>query len=328
MPQRRVSALVTSLEPYKVPDEILYVPEGKHHIFPQSHPEGIEISMPPEKGALVAAAFQRQLNELRANSVHPRLDFDHKTQGPASGYPQTFRYQPGKGIMCGVKWSRSGKEALEGGDYGYFSPTVDIDDDGVPAALPDRGPLGALVNDPAFREMPRVAAAAAEKSPKQPAMPNELVTCGLLTETEAARENAAELARTRVSAMKSDGTTLSERDKRVAELEEENKKLKAAAAESAEKDKKAKEEEANTLIEAALADGRLDPQDEEATKDFRARLVAGDAFAKKMLAALPTKNEGIDKPIVKASAAAGGKKEETPEKGPLDRLAASIADAK
>jgi hypothetical protein len=38
-------------------------------------------------------------------------------------------------------------------DFSYFSPTFLLDDDGTPAGLPGRGPLGALVDEPAFGDV-------------------------------------------------------------------------------------------------------------------------------------------------------------------------------
>jgi phage I-like protein len=47
---------------------------------------------------------------------------------------------------------------VEGRDYSYFSPSFQIGADGAPAGLPDNGAIGALVNNPAFRDMQRIAA--------------------------------------------------------------------------------------------------------------------------------------------------------------------------
>lgn len=328
MPQR-ISALATPLEAYKIPEEIVYIPEGKNHIFPQSHPDGIVVNLPPERGAQVAAAFQTQLAELQKGNIRPRFDFDHNPKGATSGFPTGFRYEPGKGLMAATDWSGSGKRALEGGDYGYFSPTVDLDEDGVPVALPDRGPLGGLVNEPAFREIPRIAAAAADQPSNSSAMPNELVACGLLNETEAARPNAGELATQRIKAFGEDATKLTAAEKRVGELERENKDLKAKV-EAAENEKKEEgKKRADDMIEAAINDGRLDPKDEATKKDFHDRIAAGDAFAEKMLSGLSKKHDGIDKPLVTAAAAdKGGKAQETLEKPAVDRLAAAIAEGK
>jgi phage I-like protein len=330
MPQR-ISALATPLKPYEVPAEIVYIPEGRNHIFPQSHPDGILVNLPPERGAQIAAAFQDQLVKLQGGNIRPRLDFDHNAKGATSGFPTGYRYQPGAGLMCAVDWSGSGKRALEGGDYGYFSPTVDLDEEGVPVALPDRGPLGGLVNEPAFREIPRIAAGDAGKpQPKTTSMPHELVACGLLTETEAARPNAGELATTRIKAFGEDASKLAAADKRVGELETENKALKEKVEAAETKQKEEGTKRADDMIAAAVADGRLDPKDEAAKKDFHERIAAGDAFAEKMLSGLTKKHDGIDTPIVKASAAdTKDKKKDDEEKlSTTDRLAAALAEGK
>jgi phage I-like protein len=60
--------------------------------------------------------------------------------------------------MLELLWTHSGKQSVEGRDYSYFSPTFQIDPDGSPSGLPDNGAIGALVNNPAFRDMQRIAA--------------------------------------------------------------------------------------------------------------------------------------------------------------------------
>jgi phage I-like protein len=330
MPQR-ISALATSLEAYKVPKEIVFIPEGEHHIYPQTHPDGILVKMPAARGAQIAAAMQDQLTELQKGNIRPRLDFDHNPKGATSGFPTGFRYQAGKGVMCAVEWSGSGKRALEGGDYGYFSPVVDLDENNVPVALPDRGPLGGLVNEPAFREIPRIAAGDAGKpQPKTTAMPNELVACGLLTETEAARTNAGELATTRVKAFGEDASKLEQALSKITKLEEDNRVLQEKVTASETKQKEEGTKRADDMIAAAVADGRLNPKDEATKKDFHERIAAGDAFAEKMLSSLTKKHDGIDTPVVKASAAdTKDKKKEDEEKlSPTDRLAAALAEGK
>lgn len=324
----RISALATPLKPYEVPSEIVYIPEGRNHIFPQSHPDGIVVNLPPERGEKIAAALNAQLAELRKGSIRPRFDFDHNAKGATSGFPTAIRYQPGAGLMAATDWSGSGKRALEGGDYGYFSPTVDLDDEGVPVALPDRGPLGGLVNEPAFREIPRIAAAAADNPENSPAM-NPLVACGLLTETEAARPKSEELATTRVKAFGEDATKLTAAEKRVGELETENQELKEKVQASEDAKKEEGKKRADDMIAAAIADGRLDAGDEDTKKDFHSRIAAGDAFAEKMLSGLTKKHDGIEKPLVTAAAAdADGKGKQEETKSPSERLAAAIAAAK
>ena len=300
-----VTALASSLPVDGVPEEIVYIPEGDNHIYPQSHPEGILVKMPASRGEAVAASFQQSLERLSKSNVRPRLDFKHDASGPTSGFPKSFRYQQGRGLMCSVDWSGAGRSAIEGRDFAYFSPRFDLGDDGIPAGLPQRGPLGALVNEPAFREIERIAASAAEAKDQSTITMSALIlaTCGLLTEAEAARENAAELARIRVTAMKGDETKLSTVEAELVTLKKERDDLKTKVEASEKAAKEAAGKRADTLVAAAVTDGRIGAKDEESLKDFRERITAGDAFAEKMLAALPKLNGDMGKPVIEAGGA-------------------------
>jgi len=284
----------------RVPEEIVYLPEGEHLIHPKSHPDGILVKVPAERGEEIAASFQAELERLMALNVRPRFDFRHEADGPTAGYPRSFRYEAGRGLICAVDWSGAGRAAIEGRDFAYFSPRFDLDDEGMPAGLPQRGPLGALVNEPAFREIERIAASDAgdsNKPTKDIRMSHTiLATCGLLTETEAAGEDAAELARKRVA----------ELEETIAKLTRERDKLKAEAAKSATEASAAREERAQGLVEAAVADGRIAPRDEETQRGFRERITAGDAFAEKMLSTLPRQHAGLERPLIAGGAARRG----------------------
>jgi hypothetical protein len=66
--------------------------------------------------------------------------------------------------MCSVEWSGSGAAAIRNKDFSYFSPVFLLGTDGTPDSLPEKGELGSLVNEPAFRSMPRIAAADASRA--------------------------------------------------------------------------------------------------------------------------------------------------------------------
>jgi hypothetical protein len=63
--------------------------------------------------------------------------------------------------MCSVEWSESGTRAVRGRDVNYFSPEVYLDSEGIPNGLPDKGPAGGVVCEPAFRNIPRLMPIAA-----------------------------------------------------------------------------------------------------------------------------------------------------------------------
>ena len=143
-----------------VPSEIVFIPEGEHRIRPSVNgkAEDVTVKLPPERGAAVAASLQAALDRRQRSNVRPWFDFEHKA-GAASALPTSFRYEPGKGIIAAVEWTEAGRKAVQGKDFSYFSPVFYLAADGTPEDLPERGPLGALVNEPAFREIPRIAAA-------------------------------------------------------------------------------------------------------------------------------------------------------------------------
>ena len=299
---RQFTAICNALPTDGVPSEICYIPEGKRQIFPQSHPKGVWVNLPADQGQAIAARFDGQLQELLKANVKPWIDFEHTGRFPSAGRPTAFRYEPGVGLMCAMDWSRSGKEAIEGKDVNYFSPRVDIDERGIPHALPKRGPLGGLVTEPAFRDMPAIAANHAEDTSNHPAMIQILASCGLLTANEAALEGAETLAASRVTALKANAEKIVtlEASLKTAEKDRDEWKKKFEDSETAgkaEKEKRAKEK-----VEAAVAAGKIAPKDEDTRKYFTDRIVAGDSFAEKMLENLPKLHPGIDKPLVTAGA--------------------------
>ncbi|YCM47025.1 phage protease (plasmid) [Verrucomicrobiaceae bacterium 227] len=293
--------LVTALD-FTLPDagqtaSIVYIPEGVHSIRPcvNGKPQTVTISLTAESGERVAASFQASLAKRLAANVRPTFDFDHKDIGPASALPKRFYYEAGKGLMAEVEWTGAGRKAIESKDYSYFSPTFLMDDNGVPAGIPERGPLGALVNEPAFRDIPRIAASQAadpehsiEEKPMSKLIFAALAINASATDAEADAVKAIEKLKTDHASVQASLVSVEqERDALKAQVEAANK----ARAES--------------LVKAAVADGRIAPKDEEKQTKFRDKIEAGDTFAEEMLAQLPKLNPGIDQ--VKVTAASGEK---------------------
>jgi hypothetical protein len=105
--------------------------------------------------------LDKQLQRLLAESKdgkrsRPYIDFDHKG-GPAAAIPIRFMWSDG--IRLEVEWTSAGRDAIAGRTYSYFSPELILGDDDHPEALPAPGPIGALVNTPAFQRIQRLAAA-------------------------------------------------------------------------------------------------------------------------------------------------------------------------
>ena len=291
-----VTALDAKITDSDEPSAIVYIPEGVHNIRPTvgGKAQEITIKMEASQGDKIAAAFQAQLEKIQAENVRPFLDFDHK-EGPASGLPKRFFYEKGRGLMLEVEWTGKGREAIKGKDYSYFSPTFYKDENGTPAGIPERGPLGALVNSPAFRDIPRIAASDAKIEPEETLM-SKLILAAL--NINAADADAEESAIAKIDAMKKQKADLEEKIKSMqSEYDSMKKKAEAAEAQVAASHKA----RAESLVKAAIADGRILPKDEDTQTKFRERIEAGDTFAEEILAGLPKKNEGITQPQVKAS---------------------------
>lgn len=277
-----------------VPSEIVYLPEGEHDITPTVNGKAkrIKVRVPADKGEAIAAKLQAALADRQKQNVRPWFDFEHKS-GKASAIPTAFRYEAGKGIMASVEWTGAGKAAIEGKDFSYLSPTFLIDDSGLPSGLPSRGPLAALVNEPAFREIPRIAASDADLLTKPPATMSKLIFAALAI--NAAADNAETEAVQAIERLKIEAQ---EAKDKVATLEAENKKL-VDAAEAATKARH------TALVEAAVAAGKIAPKDEETKNSVLEVLAANEALGIKTLDLLPVKFAAFEKPLVNASESAG-----------------------
>lgn len=309
--------IVTALDS-KLPEagevaHIVYIPEGMHNITPSVDgvAKNVSVNISPDQGEAIAQAMQASLDDRLTQNVRPYFDFDHNDTGPAAALPQRFFYEQGKGLMVEVEWTGSGRKSIDARDYSYFSPTFLLGDDGLPAGLPKSGPIGALVNEPAFRNIPRIAAANAENQTTNQPM-SELITCGLLTEAEGA---SVELATKRVAAMKAEAQKV---EAMQIDLDETTQKLEAAEA----KLQEVKEANAASLVEAAVAEGRIAAKD-EVTQDFwKSQIVSNGEKAIAALNAVQPIGGDITEAKVKASV----EPKEKVELHGVSLIAAALAD--
>ena len=304
-----ISAAFANLLPASgVPSEIVFIPEGKNKITPRSHPEGIVVNLPPERGQEVAARFQLALQNRLGDNVKPWLDFEHTRKYPASGYPTAFRYQAGMGLMASVDWSGSGKTAIENKDVRYFSPEFHLDNDGVPEGIPERGPLGGLVTEPAFREIPPVTASDAEKTnePTITTTAMKLLLAALNISPDAA--NAESAAITAVNSLRDTAA-------RVPVLEQEVTDLKGKV----------------TAAEATIKDGRKAQGEALFARAVAAGLAKADDAAKKaeFVEAAETDNKlAVKFQTERIEAAEGSREEKSHLSKPLVTASGNPADAK
>ena len=172
---------------------IVFLPEGQHRISATvgGKPKTVDVSV----DASVLAAFEEDLAKRQAANVRPFGGFDHRA-GAASFIPKSFRYEEGVGLVLDVEWTAAGRSAIEGRDYSYFSPTFLLSAAGVPYGLAPRGEVGSLVNDPAFEEIPRIAASHTNPNPME-----QLIELGLV-EASCAPESAVETAKAALATLR------------------------------------------------------------------------------------------------------------------------------
>lgn len=318
--------LITALNaplPETTKGTIVYIPEGRHSIHPTVNgtPKQVVIDVPAAQGEKIAAKLQADLKSRLEQNVRPFFDFDHQDIGAASALPKRFHYKPGAGIMVDLEWTGSGKRAIKAKDFSYFSPTFQIDKSGIPSGIPERGPLGALVNEPAFRDIPRIAAKdGASQTEKPKKTMSDLVKCGLLSDPEGAKENASVIAAKRVDKFRADSEKMEAMDKKITDLEKANAEKDLKIKEAADKAKKSAEESADKSVKAAIADGRIAPRDEDSQEFWKGSILAQGDSAIKALDALPKQNADLENKVVKAKDS--DKKEEPTG---LDAVEAALA---
>lgn len=302
--------------PLGVGSSIVFLPEGTHDVF-------AEIGGRPKKATITVGpdcldCFVSSLEARKAENVRPFAGFDHQV-GAASFIPTAFRYEDGVGLVLDVEWTHAGLAAIEGRDYSYFSPTFLLGKDGTPLGLAPSGEVGSLVNDPAFRAIPRIAASNANLNN---IMENHelLVTLGLVEENTPV-EDGIEVAKAALATLRegvvkaSDAETLAaemealkaEKEATEAKLAEAQAKLdEIAAAEAAAKEAEEKaaaeaaDAAADATVEEAVQAGRIAPKDDTAKAFWKASVLA-DPNAKLVLASLPSILENT--PIAKAASA-------------------------
>lgn len=294
---------------------IVFLPEGTHTITASvaGKPKTLTVTVDDR----VLAGFADDLARRQESNVRPFAGFDHKP-GAASFIPQGFRYESGVGLLLDVEWTAAGRAAIEGRDYSYFSPTFLVSKDGIPTGLTGRGEIGSLVNDPAFEEIPRIAASHQETDPMQhlvelglveascaPDQALETAKASLATLREAAAQ--AETVEAANMAKKSAEDELADLKKRNDELEASYKALKDEMAMKA-------SASADAAIDEAIKAGRIAPQDED-TKAFWRSSITSNPDAVKALNAIPIN------PALSGKTVLAGRTEEPPQGPELTGLA-------
>lgn len=280
------------------PDKIVYLPKGSHTITPH----GVEGEVTINVDESITAAFQQSLERRQGQKVRPYLDFDHK-RGAASAIPKSFEWDDELGLVLALEWTGKGRKAIEGKDFSYFSPEFLADlENNMPVSLPSRGPLGGLVNEPAFEEIPRIAAKNADDTkPKHIPMDNtSLVSAGILTSEESSKDDSVSVAAKRFSDVKLRASQADSAEKRAVEAEKKAEAVEAELVELKAKAKEVADARIETVLKAAFDDGRLDKSDEDTVGFWRDSLASNES-AFKALDKLSAKKQHLKGSVTSAN---------------------------
>jgi len=144
--------------------EFVFMPAGENVIEASVDGKGEKITVLVD--AATAAALQADLTARLDTGIRPALDYNHDG-GRASGWPTGFRWSDGFGVICEVEWTPTAVAAIRAGEWKYFSPEFRYDRKTKRVlGLPSTGPVGGLVNDPAFRATFPPALAATKNLPR------------------------------------------------------------------------------------------------------------------------------------------------------------------
>lgn len=266
-----VSAASIDLEG-ETPAEIIYFPKGDWRIKPMVNGKAKEVAVKVD--ANVAALMQRELTNRLGQTVRPYASFDHKP-GPASFIPKEFKWDDARGVVLEVDWTQAGKDAVAGRNYSYFSPTFLLSDKGEVAGLPQTGEIGSLTNNPAFREIQKIAASADDDAESE----DMTKVADKLVELEVITAEQADDLDTVVQAVEGMHTALVASQAANARLSSENTALAAKVAD-------VQKAEASSIVEAAIAEGKIASKDQGSIDFWTTQLIASPETTKKVLAAM------------------------------------------
>jgi hypothetical protein len=258
----------------ETPAEIVYMPQGEDiTITPMVGGKAKSVALKVDSD--VAEVLQAALAKRLDDPIRPYAGFDHKA-GPASFLPKSFKWDDDRGVILEVDWTQAGKEAVSGRNYSYFSPTFLLSGKKV-AGLPDTGEVGSLTNNPAFREQKMKIAASADDDNEGENMTakvaEKLVELEVITAEQAADADEEFILR----AIDGLHGNLAMVQAANARLVSENTALQAKVADI-------KKAEATSIIEAAIAEGRIGAKDQSMIDYWTGQLTANPEQAKKALA--------------------------------------------
>lgn len=295
----------------RAPGGLLYMPAGEHVISATFN--GAAATRRVVVTAEAAERLQRDLEQVwqevqAGRRARPCVYFNH-TSGPAAMVPRRFSWVPGKGVVLEGEWTAAGREAVEGGDYAYFSPCFRRDrETGEVRGLTAGVEVGSLVNDPAFDRIECIAAGRADADDEEVSRHECELVC------LPPREEVAQAGKSGDNGDTAGGggnTTMDEAkiksllglpaDADAAAVEAaiskavgHGKKLEAVEAELADIKKKEhehKEKTAGAFADGLVKKGVIAPKDEDKIKAAKNLYMQSPADAEAVFGALPSQKE-------------------------------------
>lgn len=276
-----VAALAVEVGPNKaVPDDIQWMPPGKHRITARRGDE--VVTMDVVVNEKTAEAIQNVFKELSARAASglgdaPYFDFNHDDK-EASAHPVEF-YWAGDdprtgGVRAKVAWTEPGKKAVLGKAYRRFSPQFYPNANGEVVGAPVN--MGGLVNRAAFKSIQPLFAKSAEqpetnKQPMDPTKDTPTDLNGAIAMIAALRGKLAE---------SDNAKALAAKDARIQELEGKISTLEKEA-----KDRLVNE--AKAVIARAVSEGRIPSQNTDLQKHYEDLYLASPVAAKSAIENLP-----------------------------------------
>jgi phage I-like protein len=284
------SALVYASVPIdlggETPSEIVYMPKADQvTITPVVSGKAKSVTLKVD--ASVAETLQTDLVKRLEDPVRPYAGFDHKV-GAASFLPKEFRWDEERGVILEVDWTKPGEEAVQGRGHSYFSPTFLLNEKGQIAGLPKTGEVGSLTNNPAFRERKmKIAASADDDKSEENTM---IKVAEKLVELEVITAEQADDEALVINAVTGMHEALNLSQAANARLVSENTALQAKVAD-------VQKAEATTVIEAAIAEGKIPAKNQGVIDFWMGQLIANPEQAKKAMAATFQANPLLQKVI-------------------------------
>jgi phage I-like protein len=296
-----LSAAIEPGDKNALPEDIQWMPPGKFtiHAAKGGKPWTGTVTVNESGAKRVADAFEA----LKAAGRRPYIDFNHDGAA-AAGYVSAVRWggdDPKKGgIRCTVQWSDRGGSAVQGREYGFFSPTFSVTKDGEVGGTFVN--MGGLVNEPAFQEITPVTGKQGSETMNE--LLKALFAAGIIKAANATEEEAVAAVQAHDVAHKAQSGKITALE---ADLTSAKTKIEAA-------DKR----RAEGLVQQAVKDGKIAAKDSKTQSFYTNAILASGADAEEILSGLAVRPEF-------KTAVQGGEQRAQPEEGFEAQVKAKMA---